>query len=60
MNYYNLLLGILLIIGGLILSIQQYTKENFKWNIGNQKLIFAGIFTILLGLFFLFDELKKL
>lgn len=60
MNYYNLLLGILLIIGGLILSIQQYTKENFKWNIGTQKLIFAGIFAILLGLFFLFDEFKNL
>lgn len=60
MDYINLLLGILLIIGGLIFSVQQYTKENFKWNIGNQKLIFAGVFAILLGLFFLFDELKKL
>jgi uncharacterized membrane protein HdeD (DUF308 family) len=60
MDYFNLLLGVLLIVGGLILSIKLYTKEGFKWTIGNQKLIFAGIFAISLGIFYLFDELKKL
>jgi len=49
MDYINLLFGVVLVIIGALFSSWFYTKPNFKWTIGNQKLIFAGLFTVLFG-----------
>ena len=57
MRYINIFIGITLVIVGFTFLIMQVQDKNYKWSIGSQKLLSACVFTILLGLFLIIEEL---
>ncbi len=57
MDYYNFLLGVLLIIGGVLILIFQLNNGHYRKGILNNGVVhitFGGLFAILGGLYFVF------
>jgi hypothetical protein len=60
MNYYNFLLGPLLVIGGMLILIIQWNNGQYKkglLNNGVVHLTFGGVFAILGGLYLIISSL---
>ncbi len=49
MDWYNCLMGFLLIIGGVLMIADRVTREDFQMTFGNGQWISAGIILVLFG-----------